>query len=124
MTNHDQRISAALDQDDHAFLAGLDADRGMFRQLGDSMKGPLGGWARFSMAIAIVLGFGLAYAFYRAFTADSSDALVGWGLTCIALLVMQGFLKEWMFARMNMLTLLSEVKRLQVQVALLSEREG
>lgn len=122
MTNHDERIAAALDQDDHAFLAGLEADRGMFRQLGDSMKGPLGGWAKFSFAIAIVIGIALAYAFYRAVTADTSDAMTGWGLTCIAFLVMQGFLKEWMFARMNMLTLLAEIKRLQVQVALLGER--
>ena len=44
---------------------------------------------------------------------------MGWGLTGVALLVMQGFLKEWMFARMNMLTVLAEVKRLQLQVALL-----
>ena len=48
--------------------------------------------------------------------------MIGWGLTTIGLLVMQGFLKEWMFARMNMLTVLAEVKRLQVQVALLSEK--
>ncbi|MHA7819104.1 MAG: DUF6768 family protein [Erythrobacter sp.] len=121
MTNHDKRIAAALDQDDHAFLARLEADRGMFQQLGDSMKGPLGGWAKFSFAIAIAIGIGLAYAFYRALTADTSDAMTGWGLTCIALLIMQGFLKEWMFARMNMLTLLAEVKRLQVQIALLGE---
>ena len=52
------------------------------------------------------------------------EQLVGWGLTCIALLVMQGFLKEWMFARMNMLTLLAEVKRLQLQVALLADKRG
>lgn len=122
MTNQDERIAAALDQDDHAFLAGLETDRGMFQQLGDSMKGPLGGWAKFSFAIAIAVGIGLAYAFYRALTAATTDAMIGWGLTCIALLVMQGFLKEWMFARMNMLTLLAEVKRLQVQVALLGER--
>ena len=33
-----------------------------------------------------------------------------------------GFAKEWMFNRMNMLTILREVKRLQVQVALLTEQ--
>lgn len=123
-TTNDQRITAALDHDDHAFLASLEADRGMFQQLGDSLKGPLGGWAKFSMGIAICVGFGLAYVFYRAITADTTDGILGWGLTCIALLIMQGFLKEWMFARMNMLTLLAEVKRLQVQVALLGERDS
>lgn len=120
----DNRIAAALDSDDHAFLASLESDRGMFQQLGDSMRGPLGGWAKFSFAIAIVVGLTLAYAFYRAFTADGTDALLGWGLFCLALLIMQGFLKEWMFARMNMLTLLSEIKRLQVQVALLAEKDS
>ena len=120
----DNRIAAALDSDDHAFLASLESDRGMFQQLGDSMRGPLGGWAKFSFAIAIVVGLTLAYAFYRAFTADGTDALLGWGLFCLALLIMQGFLKEWMFARMNMLTLLSEIKRLQVQVALLTEKDS
>ena len=120
-TSIDDRISAALDQDDHAFLANLEADRGMFQQIGDSFKGPLGGWAKFSFGIAIIIGISLAYSFYRALTAGGGDAMIGWGMTCLALLIMQGFLKEWMFARMNMLTLLSEVKRLQVQVALLSE---
>jgi len=124
MMDPDNRIAAALDSDDHAFLASLESDRGMFQQIGDSMRGPLGGWAKFSFAIAIAVGVTLAYAFYRAITADGTDALLGWGLFCIALLIMQGFLKEWMFARMNMLTLLSEIKRLQVQVALLSEKDA
>lgn len=124
MTQTDDRISAALDADDRDFLASLDRDRGMFRQIGDSMHGPLGGWARISFAFAIAIGIGLFYAFYRALTFDSLEALIGWGLTCIALLVMQGFLKEWMFARMNMLAVLAEVKRLQLQVALLGEERG
>ncbi len=124
MTNHDERITSALDHDDHAFLASLDTDRGMFQQIGDSWKGPLGGWAKFSFVIAILIGISLAYSFFRAITAPGGDAMIGWGLTSVALLIMQGFLKEWMFARMNMLTLLGEVKRLQVQVALLSEKQG
>jgi hypothetical protein len=123
MNNHDERISSALDHDDHAFLTSLETDRGMFRQLGDSWKGPLGGWAKFSFAIAVIIGVALAYSFYRTMTAPGGDAMIGWGMTCLALLIMQGFLKEWMFARMNMLAVLSEVKRLQVQVALLTEKQ-
>lgn len=117
----DARIAETLGGDDHAFLASLDENRGLFQQIGDSWHGPLGVWARFSFAIAIAIGIGLAFCLYRAVTADSTDALIGWGLTTIGLLIMQGFLKEWMFARMNMLTVLREVKRLQVQVALLNE---
>lgn len=124
MNSPDERITAALDQDDHAFLASLDSNRGMFQQIGDSFRGPLGWWARFAFLIAIAIGIGLAYSFFRAVTADTTDAILGWGLTSIALLIMQGFLKEWMFARMTMLTLLGELKRLQVQVAILGEERG
>ncbi len=123
MTNEDERIQQALGQDDHAFLASLDSDRGLFEQIGDSWKGPLGMWAKFSFAFSVGIGLALAYSFYRVMTAPGGDALMGWGFTCLALLIMQGFVKEWMLARMNMLTVLSEVKRLQVQVALLSEQE-
>ncbi|QZD96034.1 DUF6768 family protein [Qipengyuania gelatinilytica] len=122
MTGIDNQISTALDEDDKAFLASLDEERGMFRQIGDSMHGPLGGWAKFSFAIAILIGIGLAYSVFRAVTADTLQPMVGWGMTTLGLLVMQGFLKEWMFARMNMLSVLREVKRLQLQVAMLEKR--
>jgi len=124
MTTIDDRIRGALDDDDRAFLDSLDSKRGMFQQIGDSWHGPLGGWAKFAFAIAIVIGIGLAFAFYSALTATSTDAMIGWGLTTIGLLIMQGFLKEWMFARMNMLTVLREVKRLQLQVAELSAQKA
>jgi len=124
MTNIDDRIRGELSEDDRQFLASIDQDRGMFQQIGDSWHGPLGNWARFSFALAIIIGLGLAYAFFRAFTAETTDGLLGWGLSCLALLIMQGFLKEWMFARMNMISILKEVKRLQLQVAMLNEGES
>ena len=122
MSTIDETIRETLDEDDKAFLASLSDERGMFRQLGDSMSGPLGGWAKFSFALAIVIGIGIFYVFIQAITADRIEDMIGWGLSTIALLIMQGFLKEWMFARMNMLTILREVKRLQLQVSMLEKR--
>lgn len=122
MTPIDDRIRGALDEDDRAFLDSLDDRRGIFRQIGDSWNGPLGGWARFAFAIAIAIGLGLAYALFRAVTANSTDAMLGWGLITLGLLIMQGFLKEWMFARLNLLMVLRELKRVQLQLAELRER--
>ncbi|MEE4199339.1 DUF6768 family protein [Erythrobacter sp.] len=124
MTNHDQRIAAALDDDDRAFLDQIEADRGLFTQLGDSLGGPLGGWAKLVFGFAFALGILLLFAAYRALTASTYEAAMGWGLALVGILVLQGFIKEWLFARMNMLSILREVKRLQVQVALLSENRG
>lgn len=121
MSNIDERIAGALSEDDHAFLASLDEGRGMFTQIGDVLTGPLGGWSKLIFAVAFVLGFVLIYAGWRFFTASATDDYIWWGLVTLAILMMQGFIKEWFYNRMNMISILREIKRLQVQVALNEE---
>ncbi len=123
MTHTDDTIRGALSADDRAFLDNLESERGLFTQIGDSLGGTLGGWAKLVFAIAVLLGAFMLYAAYLTLTADTYEAALGWGMALIGTLILQGFVKEWLFARMNMLTVLREVKRLQVQVAMLSERD-
>ncbi len=119
----DQRIAEALDEDDKAFLASLESDRGMFQQLGDSWQGPMGGWAKLIFGFTVVMGFGFLYIIWQvAHTREPIEHTL-WAIAALAVLVIIGFAKDWMFSRMNMLTILREVKRLQVQVALLSEKQ-
>ncbi len=122
MTSTDERIASALDEDDRAFLASLDEGRGLFDQIGDVLAGPLSGWAKMIFGVAVVLGVALLYFGYRFFTAPSFEESVWWGMVTLAALLAQGFIKEWVYARMNMLSVLREVKRLQVQVAMLEKR--
>ena len=124
MTPIDDRIRTALDEDDKAFLASLDHDRGMFTQMGDVLAGPLGGWSKLILASAVVMGFVLVYCGWRFFTAETGDATLWWGLVTLGALMMQGFIKEWFYSRMNLLSTLRELKRLQLQVALLAETNG
>lgn len=123
MPNQDDRITEALDEDDKAFLASLEEDRGLFQQIGDSLQGPLGGWAKLAFAMSVVFGAILLFVIWQ--VAHTSHPVVHtlWAISGVAVLIMLGFLKMWLFNRMNMLTILREVKRLQVQVALLSEKQ-
>lgn len=121
MTSIDERIGSALSEDDREFLASLDEGRGMFTQIGDVLTGPLGGWSKLIFAVAFVLGFVLIYAGYRFFTASAADDYLWWGLVTLAVLMMQGFIKEWFYNRMNMISVLRELKKMQMQIALLSE---
>lgn len=121
MTDIDDRIRDVLDADDQAFLNELEADRSIWRQIGDSLTGPMGGWAKLIFVITFFIGIGLIYSGYRFFTADAADDRLLWGLVTIAALLMQGFTKDWFFSRMNMLNILREVKRLQWQVAQLDK---
>ena len=121
MTDIDDAIRAGLDADDRAFLASLDDERGLFRQLGDSLGGPLGGWAKVVFAMSFLLGIVLLVSVWQLLTADTTRDQILWATAAMALVMSTGFLKDWLFSRMNMFTVLREVKRLQVQVALLSD---
>jgi len=67
---------------------------------------------------------GMLFLFVIWQVAHTSNPIVHtlWAISGIALLLVIGFAKQWMFERMNMITILRELKRLQVQVALLSEK--
>lgn len=121
MTDIDDRIRGVLDADDEAFLARLDDDRGLFRQLGDSLGGPLGGWAKLVFAMTFVMSAAMFYCAWQAFIAVDPRATILWAAGTVVLVMSIGFLKDWLFSRMNMLMILREVKRLQLQVAMLEE---
>lgn len=118
MNTTDVRIRDGLDADDRAFLERLESDRGLWRQMGDSLSGPMGGWAKLVFAMSFVLGLALLFAVWQLLTAESPRDLVLWATASLALVMATGFLKDWMFSRMNMLTILREVKRLQLQLAM------
>jgi len=124
MTDIDDAIRAGLDADDRAFLASLDDERGLFRQLGDSLGGPLGGWAKVVFAMTFVMGIVLLVSVWQLLTADTTRDQILWATAAMALIMSTGFLKDWLFSRMNMFTVLREVKRLQLQVAMLADNRG
>lgn len=118
----DTRIAQALSEDDQAFLDSLEGERGLFTQIGDTWKGPMGGWAKLIFAFTAALGVLFLFVIWKAATStDNIAAHTLWAISGVALLVVIGFAKEWMFARMNMLTVLREIKRLQLEVAMLRE---
>lgn len=122
MTDIDDRIRGALDEDDRAFLASLE-DRGLFRQLGDSLGGPLGGWAKLVFVITFLMSVVMFYAVWQLFQTEDLRETILWASASVVLVMGIGFLKDWLFSRMNMFMILREVKRLQVQVAMLSEKD-
>ena len=123
----DDRIAEGLGDDgmsadDWAFLESLEDDRGMFQQIGDSWKGPLGNWAKLIFGFTVVLGLVFVFVLWQvAHTTDHPIIHALWAIAGVALLIIIGFAKEWMFNRMNMLTILREVKRVQLEVVALRE---
>ena len=124
MTDIDDRIRDVLDADDQQFLNELESDRGLWRQIGDSMSGPMGGWTKLVFALSVVFGLLFVFCIYMVATTHHQFEHLMWAIAALTVLVFQGFIKQWLFSRMNMLNILREVKRLQVQVALLREERS
>jgi hypothetical protein len=116
MTQFDQKLKGALDADDEAFLRKLDEDRGLFAQIGDTLTGPLGGWAKLVMINSTLLVIVMVAAAWGAITAESDRAAILWATAALAALFVQGMLKQWFFERMNLNTLLRELKRIELRV--------
>ena len=123
MTEFDDKLRAALDADDEAFLKELDSERGLFAQIGDTLSGPLGGWAKLVFGAAFLLALVMFYALYQLLTVETDRELLIWGLVFVGLMMMQGFVKQWFFERMNLMTVLRELKRIELRVARMEERE-
>jgi hypothetical protein len=122
MTAFDDRVKSALDADDEAFLRELDADRGLFAQMGDTMKGPLGGWAMLTFIMGLPLGAFMFFAVWRMFEADGLRELVLWTAGALASALAAGFTKLWFFERLNFIALLRELKRLELRLARIEDR--
>ena len=122
MTGFDDRLKQALDADDEAFLRELDRERGLFAQIGDTMNGPLGGWARLVAVASVVLAIWMAVTIWQMIVADDQRALILWTAAALAAFIAQGMVKQWFFERMNLIAILRELKRIELRVARIEDK--
>jgi hypothetical protein len=122
MTGFDDRVKAALDADDEAFLRELDCERGLFAQMGDTMKGPLGGWATLTFFMTFPMAAFMFFAAWKMFTVDGTRELVLWTAGALVAMMALGFVKQWFFERMNIIALLRELKRIELRIARIEDR--
>lgn len=122
MTSPDDRIRTALSADDEAFLAELDAERGLFAQIADSFRGPLRNMtivANIGVMIATAVGL---WAVWRMLEADTTRGLILWAAAAWAAWTFQIAVKQWIWGRMQTLSVLRELKRLEYRLARLEDR--
>ena len=124
MTKFDDQLGAALDADDRAFLDDLENGRGMFDQLGATLQGPMRFWS-YMVGIFTFVFFLLAlYCGWQAFQAEQVRETILWSVGFLMLFQAVAMLKMWLFDRMNLLSLLAEMKKIELRVAQLGESNG
>ena len=83
-----QALSSQMSEDDQAFLDSLESERGLFTQIGDTWKGPMGGWAKLVFGFTAALGVLFLFVIWKtANTTDNVAVHTLWAIMGVALLV-------------------------------------
>lgn len=120
MSGFDDRLRAGLSADDEAFLKSLDDEPGLFAQLGSAFAGSMKAWTAFAFVLSFVFFLFSIWAAWQAWTAPALQQSVTWMGVALAAWIAVGLMKIWFWLRMNHLTLLREIKRLELQVTRLN----
>jgi len=124
MSDLDDRIRRALESDSDVDPALLPEDPSVWSMIGTIFRGR-NGWMGFVAFLYVFVFMGLAVWFgFSFFGTEALGAKLGWGLGAVACFMAVGHLKLWMYMEMNKRALLREVKRMELQVAILSRRLG
>lgn len=118
MNKLDEMIGRALTEEDRELLA-RHGEPGYVAQAFRMFRGPMAWalWVAYAAgAVAFVMG---AYAFWQMVTTTDVVAAVKWGVGALLLFQMTTLTKSFMGSHMQANRMLRELKRLELQVALL-----
>lgn len=116
MSSFEDRLLTSLNADDEAFLQELEADTGLFEQMGMTFSGPLRYWTAFAFVFSLFF-FGLAiWGVYHMFQTESLKHVVLWGTLVGWSSLALGLIKVWFWMRMNHLNVLRELKRIELRM--------
>jgi hypothetical protein len=122
MNNIDDLIAKALTEEDRALLASH-AEPGYLSQAFGIFRGPMAAvlWiVNIASGIAFIAG---VYAIWRLFATTDAVIAVRWGVAALVLFQVTTLCKTLMGTRMEANRTLREIKRLELQLALLREAE-
>ncbi|MFN4297197.1 MAG: DUF6768 family protein [Brevundimonas sp.] len=122
MTREIDRLRAALEADDEAFLNSLEKERGLFAQIGETFRGPMRAMTIAANGVALIATAVGLWAVWKMLGAASTRDLILWAAAAWAAWTMQIAIKQWIWSRMNTLSILREIKRMELRMAALEAR--
>lgn len=124
MSKLDDAIHDALTKEDAEFLAKLEQEPGSFRQIAGIFEGPLN-WIYVTFLVtAVVLGIFGVYAGWQFAESTELRPLFYWGAVTGFCLIVLAVIRIVFFMQLNTNRVLRELKRLELQLALLAARKN
>ena len=121
MTVTDKEIEAALSEHDQALSAQFE-ELGFIGQFRSVFEGKMAGVSFASLFVGNIINGFFFYCAWKFFHVEAIDSKLLWGGSAWFLATMVAFMKVWFWMRMESNRVLREIKRLELQIARLSER--
>ena len=122
MNELDKKIAEAMRKEDAELFQEVGSEPGVFEMLFETFRGKHR-WLNMLGAVwtLIFLGLGIAsaVAFFRA---DATRDLLMWASACILCMSAVAMLKIWYWMEMQRIVVMREIKRVELQIALLAAR--
>ena len=124
MNSLDEAIRSALSKEDAEFLAKLEQEPGSIKQMTGIFDGPLSWvYVAFLVAAIVMALFGI-YSGWRFAQSTELRPLFYWGAGTGFCVVVLSVVRIVFFMQINTNRVLREIKRLELQVAMLGARKG
>ena len=116
--NIDDKISQALAQESKEIDKLIaEENSSLFGMLFATWRGGMRYWVLLMNVVAFLFTVLLFYCGYQFWIAQISTQQIFWGVAFIAVLQVQISLKMWLFMEMNRMSMVREIKRVEIAVA-------
>jgi uncharacterized membrane protein YciS (DUF1049 family) len=120
MESIDERIQKALSSEDQAFLARMDSDGSLYRDIAATFRGH----TRWLNALAFLFAFVLlavgVVCGWQFATQTDLRSMQLWGVGTILSFLALGLIKLWFWMEMQKVAIVREIKRVELQLASLT----
>lgn len=123
MSDIDQRIKAELEKDTAVIDALLAEEGGMPDMVAASFKGGMRRWVTLMYGVVTVVSGLMFWSAYRFYDAESAEDTIFWGISVLVAVTVIGQLKNWIYMEMNRSSLMREIKRLELAIATLAQKQ-
>ncbi len=117
----DKLIEESLSVEEKKFYNELE-EKGLFKQWGGLYTGKLKGWAILTTIIQLIFTVITFYLGYKYFTASETTDFFKYGGAFFIVFFAASMMKLWHWMQMDKNSILREMKRMEFQIAVLSEK--
>lgn len=122
MNRLDDQIRQALNEDEQALFDRLGADMSLNELMVAPFRSRMRWWSAYAFVMTFALFLVAVWCGWHFFTLDGASDRIFWGLCALAAMMAVSMLKLWFFMEMNRLSVVREIRRVELQLAALANR--